>query len=353
MPIEDRGQDDRQGPENFAPYNLAWEGGKALMAQAQFGCIGLGGMGAEIVRNLLEKGVKVAVFNRTPTKTERLAKEGAFGTYSLGEFVASLARPRIIWMMLTAGKPVDDALFGGGAFGDGLIAYLDVGDIIIDGGNSYFRDSLRRHRRLKERGIHFLDCGTSGGLEGARHGPCLMVGGDEEAFRSAEILFQLLTRDGGGYAHVGPAGAGHFVKMVHNAIEYAMLQALGEGFELLAHGGKGENGQPLYRFDLAQIAKLWCQGSVIRGWLMELMVRAFQKDPHLGGIKGIIGGGSTGRWAVDEAWDAGVPFLVIAMSYALRHRSRQPDTFAGKVVAALRNEFGGHAVVPERNLAGR
>lgn len=315
------------------------------MAKARFGCLGLGGMGSEIVRNLLSKGITVPVYNRTRSKTDAMVKEGALGTYSLQEFASALERPRIVWLMLTAGKPVDEAIFGGGAFGDGLIAYLDKGDIIIDGGNSYFRDSLRRYLKLRELGVRFLDCGTSGGLEGARNGPCLMVGGDEETFKMAEPLFQLLTRDGGGYAHVGPAGAGHFVKMVHNAIEYGMLQAIGEGFELLARGGKGDDGQPLYRFDLPQIAKLWCKGSVIRGWLMELAERAFTKDPYLESIKGVVGGGSTGRWAIDEAWDAEVPFLVIAMSYALRHRSRQPDTFAGKVVAALRNEFGGHEVV--------
>jgi 6-phosphogluconate dehydrogenase len=322
------------------------------MAKARFGCIGLGGMGSEIVRNLLSKGVSVAVYNRTRTKTDELVREGAIGTYSLAEFVGTLEKPRIVWLMLTAGKPVDDALFGGGAFGDGLVAHLSEGDIVIDGGNSYFRDSRRRYEKLRQLGIRFLDCGTSGGLEGARHGPCLMVGGDEDAFQIAEPLFRLLTQNGGGYAHVGPAGAGHFVKMVHNAIEYAMLQAIGEGFELLAHGGKGEDGQPLYRFDLRQIAELWCKGSVIRGWLMELAARAFAKDPRLEGIKGVVGGGSTGRWAIDEAWDAEVPFIVIAMSYALRHRSRQPDSFAGKVVAALRNEFGGHEVVPAGSERG-
>lgn len=188
------------------------------MAKAQFGCIGLGGMGSEIVRNLLGKGVSVVVFNRTRAKTDEMVREGALGAYSLAEFVAALERPRLVWLMLTAGKPVDEALFGGGAFGDGLIAHLDKGDIVIDGGNSYFRDSIRRHAKLQEAGIRFLDCGTSGGLEGARNGPCLMVGGDAETFQLAEPLFQLLTRNGGGYAHVGPAGAGHFVKMVHNAI---------------------------------------------------------------------------------------------------------------------------------------
>lgn len=315
------------------------------MAQARFGCVGLGGMGSEIVRNLLSKGVTVPVYNRTRAKTDAIVKEGAFGTYSLADFAATLEHPRIIWLMLTAGKAVDEAIFGGGAFGDGLVPHLKQGDLIIDGGNSYFRDSIRRYRKLKEMGFRFLDCGTSGGLEGARNGPCLMIGGDEEDFKLAEPLFQLLTRDMGGYAHVGPAGAGHFVKMVHNAIEYAMLEAIGEGFELLANGGKGDDGQPLYNFDLLQIAKLWCNGSVIRGWLMELVVNAFQKDPRLERIRGVIGGGSTGRWATDEAWDAGVPFAVIALSYALRHSSRQSDTFAGKVVAALRYEFGGHEVV--------
>ncbi len=315
------------------------------MAKARYGCMGLGGMGSEIVRNLLSKGVVPAVYNRTRSKTDAIVKEGALGTYSLAEFVEALERPRIIWLMLTAGKPVDEAIFGGGAFGEGLLPLLEPGDLIIDGGNSYFRDSIRRYHQLKEKGIRFLDCGTSGGLEGARTAPCLMIGGDEEDFRLAEPLFQILTRETGGYAHVGPAGAGHFVKAVHNAIEYAILEAIGEGFELLATGPKGEDGQPLYHLDLAQIAELWCKGSVIRGWLMELMARAFRKDPRLESIRGVIGGGSTGRWSIDEAWDAGVPFMIIAMSYALRHRSRQTDSFAAKVVAALRHEFGGHEVV--------
>ncbi|MCS7223914.1 MAG: decarboxylating 6-phosphogluconate dehydrogenase [Armatimonadetes bacterium] len=322
------------------------------MDQAPYGFVGLGGMGSEVVRNLLDQGITPAVYNRTRSKTDALVREGAIGCYSLEELVHKLKKPRIIWMMLTAGKAVDDALFGGGAFGDGLVPHLEPGDVVIDGGNSYFRDSIRRHRALKERGIHFLDCGTSGGLEGSRNGPCLMIGGEAEAFERARPLFERLVRQTGGFAYVGPPGAGHFVKMVHNAIEYGILQCIGEGFELLRTGPKGENEEPLFRLDLAQIAELWCKGSVIRGWLMELAARAFRNDPDLSSLTGVIGGGSTGRWSIDEAWDAGVPFATIALSYALRHRSRQPDTFAGKVVAALRREFGGHPVVPAESRSG-
>jgi len=289
-------------------------------------------MGRGVIRRLLTQGQRVAVYNRTRARTEEMVREGACGAYSLRELADLLATPRLIWLMVAAGPPVDEVLFGKG----GLVPCLEPGDILVDGGNSYFRDSMRRAAQLKERGIFYLDCGSSGGLEGAERGLCLMVGGEREAFAQAEPLFRLLACEGG-YAHVGPSGAGHFVKMVHNAIEYGMLEALGEGFELL-HAGP-------FALDLPQIAHLWAHGSVIRGWLVELVARALSKDPHLEGITGYVGGGSTGRWAIEEAWDAGVPFPVVALSYALRHRSRQEDTFAGKVVAALRREFGGHEVV--------
>ncbi len=316
------------------------------MEKAPYGFVGLGGMGSEVVRNLLDQGVRPAVYNRTRSKTDALVSEGAIGCYSLEELAEKVVRPRLIWIMLTAGRPVDEAIFGGGAFGDGLAPFLEPGDTIVDGGNSYFRDSIRRYRALKEREVGFLDCGTSGGLEGSRRGPCLMVGGEEEVFERARPLFERLVRDSGGLALVGPPGAGHFVKMVHNAIEYGILQCIGEGFELLHIGPVDESGKPLFRLDLTQIAALWCRGSVIRGWLMELAARAFEKDPELNTITGFVGGGSTGRWSLDEGWDAGVPMATIAMSFALRLRSRQSDTFAGKVVAALRREFGGHSVVP-------
>lgn len=298
------------------------------MAANQYGVIGLGRMGGALVRNLLRAGHRAVVYDVNPESVQELVKAGATGTAGLAELAAALGRPRVIWMMVPAGDPVDQVIAE-------LTPHLEPGDVLIDGGNSFYRDSIRRAEALQARGIRYLDCGTSGGIEGALHGLCLMVGGDQEAYRLAEPLFAAIAQPGG-YGYVGPSGAGHFVKMVHNAIEYGMLEAIGEGFELLAEGP--------YQLDLAQVARLWTNGSVIRGWLMELTARALERDPRLESITGVIGGGSTGSWAIEEGWKAGVPMPAIAMSYAMRLRSRQPDTFAGKVVAALRHEFGGHAV---------
>ncbi len=298
------------------------------MAANQYGVIGLGRMGGALVRNLLRAGHRAVVYDVNPESVQELVKAGATGTAGLAELAAALGRPRVIWMMVPAGDPVDQVIAE-------LTPHLEPGDVLIDGGNSFYRDSIRRAGALQARGIRYLDCGTSGGIEGALHGLCLMVGGDPEAYRLAEPLFAAIAQPGG-YGYVGPSGAGHFVKMVHNAIEYGMLEAIGEGFELLAEGP--------YQLDLAQVARLWTNGSVIRGWLMELTARALERDPRLESITGVIGGGSTGSWAIEEGWKAGVPMPAIAMSYAMRLRSRQPDTFAGKVVAALRHEFGGHAV---------
>lgn len=298
------------------------------MAANQYGVIGLGRMGGALVRNLLRAGHRAVVYDVNPESVQELVKAGAIGTAGLAELAAALGRPRVIWMMVPAGDPVDQVIAE-------LTPHLEPGDVLIDGGNSFYRDSIRRAGALQARGIRYLDCGTSGGIEGALHGLCLMVGGDPEAYRLAEPLFAAIAQPGG-YGYVGPSGAGHFVKMVHNAIEYGMLEAIGEGFELLAEGP--------YQLDLAQVARLWTNGSVIRGWLMELTARALERDPRLESITGVIGGGSTGSWAIEEGWKAGVPMPAIAMSYAMRLRSRQPDTFAGKVVAALRHEFGGHAV---------
>nr|PZN39480.1 MAG: decarboxylating 6-phosphogluconate dehydrogenase [Bacillota bacterium] len=300
------------------------------MAQKVYGVIGLGRMGRGVAQHLLRVGHRAVVYDVNPAHVQPLVEAGATGGGSLPELAAALPRPRVVWMMVPAGEPVDRVIAE-------LSPHLEPGDVLIDGGNSFYRDSVRRAEALRGRGIHYLDCGTSGGVEGARHGFCLMVGGDPEAFRLAEPLFAAIAQPGG-YAHVGPSGAGHFVKMVHNAIEYGMLEAIGEGFELLAQGP--------YPIDLARVADLWNHGSVIRGWLMELTARALARDPRLESIAGVIGGGSTGSWAIEEAWKAGVPMPAIAMSYAMRLRSRQQDTFAGKVVAALRHEFGGHEVVP-------
>lgn len=299
------------------------------MQGQRYGVVGLGRMGGALVRNLHRAGGRPVVFDLNPQAVQELVSEGAAeGADSLAALAAALPAPKVIWFMVPAGAPVDATI-------DELKPHLSQGDVLIDGGNSNWRDSVRRAEQLQTLGINYLDSGSSGGMEGALNGLCLMVGGKPEAFALAEPLFKAIAQEGG-YAHVGESGSGHFVKMVHNAIEYGMLQAIGEGFELLEAGP--------YDLDMAKIANLWNHGSVIRGWLMELAARAFAKDPHLEAITGQIGGGSTGSWAVEEAWRFGVPMPAIAMSYSARLRSRQADTFTGKVVSALRWEFGGHAV---------
>lgn len=304
-----------------------------MMETTWYGIIGLGRMGGALVRNLLKAGGKAVVYDVNPANTAELEAEGAVGASDLATLVDRLpgSAPKVVWMMVPAGDAVDEVIAQ-------VKPRLRPGDVLIDGGNSFYRDSIRRAAEMEQAGIMYLDCGSSGGLEGALNGLCLMVGGKPEAFALAEPLFRAIAQKDG-YAHVGPTGAGHFVKMVHNAIEYGMLQAIGEGFELL------EASQ--YNLNLSRIATLWNHGSVVRGWLMELAAEAFAKDAHLDRIRGEVGGGSTGAWAVEEAWKAGVPMPTIALAFAERLRSRQDDTFTGKVVAALRWEFGRHAVTPK------
>jgi len=231
--------------------------------------------------------------------------------------------------MVPAVKVVDQ-------FINDLVLLLKTGDLIIDGGNSNFNDSIRRAKELKDKGIEFLDIGTSGSVHGARYGACMMIGGNKEAFEKIEPLIKDICVPNG-YLYTGPSGSGHYVKMIHNGIEYGMLQAISEGFEILE---KSE-----FDFDYEAIARVWSNGSVIRGWLMELLVEAFKKDPHLESIKGVINSSGEGLWTVQEALRLGVPANVIASSLFTRYRSHQYDTFSGKVIAALRNEFGGHDVV--------
>jgi 6-phosphogluconate dehydrogenase len=294
----------------------------------ELGMIGLGRMGANMVQRLLGGGHRVVAYDRNPDATKAVEAMGAQPASSLDDLVGRLSQPRAVWIMVPAGEPVTQTI-------EALLPHLSQGDIIIDGGNSYYKDSVRRAKEVAEKGIHFLDAGTSGGIWGLKVGYCLMVGGEEQAFKSVEPAFKTLAPEDG-YAHVGPSGAGHFSKMVHNGIEYAMMQAYAEGFEILKASS--------FDFDLRQLARLWNRGSVVRSWLLELAEDAFEKDPELSGLQGYVDDSGEGRWTVFEAIDEDVPAPAIALSLMTRFRSRQEESFGAKVLAALRNEFGGHAV---------
>ncbi|HOU28954.1 MAG TPA: decarboxylating 6-phosphogluconate dehydrogenase [Thermoleophilia bacterium] len=291
--------------------------------------VGLGRMGANMARRLLRDGHRVVVWNRTWARAEELGAEGAEPVRELADVVTALAPPRAIWIMLPYGDPTQAAI-------DELVPLLDRGDVLIDGGNSPFQHDIERGAALAEHGIRYLDAGTSGGVWGLEVGYCLMVGGDRSAFELVEPLLKTLAPPGHGYEYCGGHGSGHFVKMVHNGIEYGMMQAYAEGFELL--------NAAQWDLDLAAIADLWNQGSVVRSWLLELAADAFKKDPGLEQITGYVEDTGEGRWTVEQAIAHSVPMPAIASALFMRFRSRQDDTFAGKVLAALRNEFGGHAV---------
>jgi len=293
--------------------------------------IGLGRMGAGMTQRLLGGGHQVVVYDRSPDAIKASAAKGAVASTSLEDLGQKLKAPRIFWLMIPAGAPVDDTI-------QRLQGSASPGDVIIDGGNSNYRDSVRRAEDLRTKQLEFLDAGVSGGVWGLKVGFCLMVGGSEAVFKQVEPIFKTLA-PANGYAYVGPSGAGHYSKMIHNGIEYGMMEAYAEGFEIL-------NASP-YRFDLHGLATLWNQGSVIRSWLLELAEAALEKDPGLSQIRGYVEDSGEGRWTVEEAIEHGVPAPVLGLSLFTRFRSRQDDSFAGKMVAALRNEFGGHAVKPE------
>jgi 6-phosphogluconate dehydrogenase len=294
----------------------------------ELGMIGLGRMGANMTERLVRGGHKVITYDRSAEAIQRVVDKGAVGAHSLADFVKQLSSPRTVWLMVPSGDPVDQTI-------DQLLPSLAKGDVIIDGGNSNYKDSIRRAEKLKTRGMHFIDAGTSGGIWGLQNGYCMMVGGEKEIVSRLEPIFLTLAPKDG-YLHAGPNGAGHFVKMIHNGIEYGMMQAYGEGFELLKASQ--------FDLDLAKISHLWNQGSVVRSWLLELCESAFQKDPKLVGIKGYVEDSGEGRWTVIEAIERGVSATVLAHSLFARYASRQQDAFSNKVIAALRNEFGGHAV---------
>lgn len=294
----------------------------------KLGMIGLGRMGGNMVERLLEGGHQIVAHARSADSVREAVARGAVGASSVEELVGKLEPPRVVWVMIPVGRPVEDTVRE-------LRLRLAPGDVIVDGGNSRFSDSERRARELSEAGIGFVDSGTSGGVWGLKEGYCLMIGGDPQVFRRLEPIFKTLAPPDG-YAHVGPAGSGHYVKMIHNAIEYGMLQAYGEGFEMLQASG--------YDLDLPRIAELWTHGAVVRSWLLDLLVLALRQDPKLASIKGYVDDSGMGRWTLQEAIARGVPTPTFADSLFARFSSRQPESFSAKVIAALRNQFGGHAV---------
>jgi len=296
----------------------------------QMAMIGLGRMGGNMVERLMRKGHKTVVWDRSAEATAKYQKMGATPAKDLNDVIGKLETPRVVWIMVPAGDPTEQTIAS-------LIPGLTKGDIIIDGGNSNFHDTMRRAKELAGKGIEFVDSGTSGGIWGLENGYCLMVGGSDRAVKHCEPIFLALAPENG-YAHVGPTGSGHYVKMVHNGIEYALLQGYAEGYEIL------HNSKDFPELDLHQISEVWQHGSVVRSWLNELAASAFSRDPSLGDLKGWIADSGEGRWTVQEAIDTDTPAPVITLSLIMRFRSRQTDTFAGKVIAALRNEFGGHAV---------
>ena len=294
----------------------------------QLGMVGLGKMGANMTLRLLRGGHDVVVFDIDESSVQRSAADGATPTSSLSDLVGKLETPRVVWVMVPAGDITGDTI-------EQLSDLLDEGDVVIDGGNSRFTDSAARAAELEERGISLLDVGTSGGVWGLDAGFCLMVGGEEPAYRTARPVFETLAPPDG-FAHVGASGAGHFTKMVHNGIEYALMQAYGEGMELL-HSSD-------YELDTSQVAELWRHGSVVRSWLLDLTASALKGDPELETIAPYIEDSGEGRWTLVHAIENAVPVPTIATALFARFASRQDASFAGKIIAALRREFGGHAV---------
>jgi len=291
------------------------------------GLIGLGRMGGNLALNILEHGHQLVVYNRSQEKMAPYASEGAQTAGTIQELVEKLTPPRALWIMVTAGAAVDSVI-------DELAPFLEEDDIIIDGGNSMYKDTMKRAEKIKEQKLQFLDVGTSGGVSGARHGACFMAGGDKKAYILLEPLLMDLSVPNG-YGYFGTHGAGHFIKMVHNGIEYGMMQAIGEGFEIVEKSG--------FDVNMADVARVWSNGSVIRSWLMELTEEAYRNDPQLGEYSGTIGLSGEGEWTVEAAKELDVPAPVIAESVTMRKKSKESPRYQGKVVQALRFGFGGHS----------
>ncbi|KAA2235436.1 phosphogluconate dehydrogenase (NAD(+)-dependent, decarboxylating) [Salinarimonas soli] len=319
----------------------------------QLAMIGLGRMGGNIVRRLMRHGHDCVVYDRSPAAVEALAGEGATGVAGLEALVAALSPPRAVWVMLPAGDATEEAVMR-------LAALMQPGDTIIDGGNSFYKDDIRRAAALRERGLHYVDVGTSGGVWGLDRGYCMMIGGDRDAVARLDPIFAALAPGIGdiprtpgragrdprveqGYVHAGPSGAGHFVKMIHNGIEYGLMQAYAEGFEILHRKGSDELPEA-ERFDLdvADIAEVWRRGSVVSSWLLDLTASALAADPGLDGFSGYVQDSGEGRWTIDAAIEQAVPANVLSAALFARFRSRQDDTFAEKILSAMRKGFGGH-----------
>ncbi|NCS88841.1 MAG: decarboxylating 6-phosphogluconate dehydrogenase [Ignavibacteria bacterium] len=294
----------------------------------KIGFIGLGKMGFNMVQRLLNNGHEVVVWNIDPGPIKEVEKKGAIAASSVEDIVNKLPERKIVWLMVPSGKPVDENL-------NSLLKLLKKDDIIIDGGNSYWKDSQARGKKAGELGIHFIDCGTSGGVWGLQNGYCLMYGGNKSATDYVEPIFKTLAPEDG-YVYSGESGAGHFVKMVHNGIEYGMMQSYAEGFEIMEKSP--------FKINLTKVADAWQYGSVVRSWLLELAVNAFKDDPNLEKLEDFVQDSGEGRWTVQTAMELDVPAHIITASLYARFQSRQNESFAMKVIAALRNQFGGHAV---------
>ena len=323
----------------------------------QLGMIGLGRMGANIVRRLLRGGHQCVVFDVNPDHVRALAQEGATAAMSLDEFVRALTRPRVVWVMVPAGDPTEQTIMA-------LSQRMDADDIIIDGGNSYYKDDVRRARALKERDIQYVDVGTSGGVWGLERGYCLMIGGEAHAVTQLEPIFKTLAPGPGdiprtpgreklggtaeeGYLHCGTAGAGHFVKMVHNGIEYGLMQAYAEGFDILRNAVSQDLPEEYrYDFNVADVAEVWRRGSVVSSWLLDLTAMALAEDPTLSSYTGVVQDSGEGRWTIMAAIEEAVPADVLSASLFARFRSRQAHTFAEKLLSAMRQKFGGHTERP-------
>jgi 6-phosphogluconate dehydrogenase len=325
----------------------------------QLGIIGLGRMGANIARRLMRDGHECVVYNRTPDKVKQLESEGAKGTTSLDEFVNQLTKSRVAWVMVPAGVATEQMVMA-------LAQKMEPGDIIIDGGNSYYKDDVRRAKVLQEKGINYVDVGTSGGVWGLERGYCLMIGGEKGSVEHLDPIFKTIAPGLGniprtpgreylkstaesGYLHCGPNGAGHFVKMVHNGIEYALMQAYAEGFDVFRNANSQELSEA-YRYDLnvADIAEVWRRGSVVGSWLLDLTAMALAENPTLSNYTGFVEDSGEGRWTIMAAIESAVPVEVLSASLYTRFRSRQEHTFGEKVLSAMRYKFGGH--IEEHNL---